>query len=69
MFKTLAFRRLCLVPNKIDFVLFWPKCTLNLLSTNQSHNLKDLLVVTFQFQLHFYAGKLCKYYLHKVTNH
>ena len=40
MFKTLAFRILCLVPNKIDFVLSWPKCTLNLLSTNQSHKLE-----------------------------
>ena len=32
-------------------------------------NLKNLLVVTFQFQLHFYAGKLCKSHLHKVMNH
>ena len=26
MFKALAFRSLCLVQNKIDFVLSWPKC-------------------------------------------
>ena len=65
MFKALAFPSLCLVPNRIDFVLSWPKCTLNQLSTN----LKNPLVVAFQFQLHFYAGKLCNYCLHKVTNH
>ena len=35
IFKVLAFRSLCLVPNKIDFVFSGPKCTLNLLSTNQ----------------------------------
>ena len=62
MFKALAFRRLCLVPNKIDFVLSWLKCTFNLLSTKQSHK------VAFQFQLQFYVGKLCKYNLHNVTN-
>ena len=38
MFKVLAFRSLCLVPNKIDFVLSWPKCTLNLLSTSELKN-------------------------------
>ena len=37
MFKALAFGILDLVPNKIDFVLSWLKCILNLLSTNQSH--------------------------------
>ena len=48
MFKAFkAFRSLCLVPNKIDFVLPWPKCTLNLLSTNQSHKLEKSLVVAF----------------------
>ena len=30
--------------------------------------MKNLLVVAFQFLFHFYTGKLCKYYLHKVTN-
>ena len=69
MFKALAFRSLCLAPNKIDFVLSWPKCTLNLLSTNQSHKLENLLVVAFQFQLQLHGGKLCKYHLHKITNH
>ena len=29
MLKALAFRSLYLVPNKIDFVFSWPKCTLN----------------------------------------
>ena len=53
MFTALAFRGLCLVLNKIHFVLSWPKCTLNLLSTNQSHKLEKsfssclLILVTF----------------------
>ena len=48
MFKALAFRSLCLVPNKADFVLSWPKCILNLLSTNQSHKLGRFSIsVTF----------------------
>ena len=55
MFKALAFRNLCLVPNKIDFVFSWPKCTLNL--------------SLFNFSYIFYAGKPYKYCLHKVTNH
>ena len=32
-------------------------------------NLKNLLVVAFQFQLNFYAENQCKYHLHKATNH
>ena len=28
MFKVLLFRSLCLVPNKIEIVFSWPKCTL-----------------------------------------
>ena len=36
MFKALAFLSLSLVPNKINFVLSWPKCLLNLSSTKQS---------------------------------
>ena len=83
MFKALACQSLYSVLNKIDFVLSWPKCSLNLLSTNQSHkhkkslsscfsiyyqqishtNMKNLLVVAFQFQLHFmlenYASIIC----------
>ena len=47
MFKALAFRSLCLVPNKIDFVLSWPKGTLNLLSTNQPHKLEKSLSSCF----------------------
>ena len=68
-FKALAFRSLCLVPNKI--ILFFLGWNVHLIYYQQtSHtNLRDLLVVAFQFQLHFYAGKLCKYYLHKVTSH
>ena len=43
MFKALAFRSLCLVPNKIDFVLSWLKCTLKIFPTilpedNQSNS-------------------------------
>ena len=47
MFKALAFRSLCLVPNKTDFALSWPKCTLNLISTNQSHKLEISLSSCF----------------------
>ena len=65
MFKALAFQTLCLVPNKIDFVLSWPKCTLNLLSKNQSHKLEESLSSCFSISVTF----LCKYHLHKVTNH
>ena len=43
MFKALAFGILDLVPNKIDFVLSWSKCILNLLSTNQSRRLVRVL--------------------------
>ena len=69
MLKALAFRSLCLVPNKIDFVFSWPKYTLKYYQQTSHTNVKNLLVVAFQFQLPFYTGKLCKYHLHKVTNH
>ena len=69
MFKALAFQSLCLAPNKIDFVLSWPKYTLNLLSTNQSHKLERSFSSCFSIPVTFHAGKLCKYHLHKVTNH
>ena len=68
MFKSLAFQSWRSVPNKINFILSWSKCTLNLLSTNQSHKLEKSFIAAFQFQLYFPATKLCKHYLHKVTN-
>ena len=53
MFKVLAFRSLCLVPNKMDFVFSRPKCTLNLLSTNQSHKLGKSLSGCFSTSVTF----------------
>ena len=51
IFKDLAFRSLCLVPNNIDFVLSCPKCILNLLSTNQSHTLEKSLISCFSISI------------------
>ena len=53
MFKASAFQSLSLVPNKIDFVLSWPKCALNLLSTNQSHKLEKSLSICFSISVTF----------------
>ena len=53
MCKALAFRCLCLVPNKIDFVLSWPKCTLNLLPTNQSQKVEKSLSGCFSISVSF----------------
>ena len=47
IFKDLEFQFLCLVPNNIDFVFSFPKCILNLLSTNESHALEKSLVSCF----------------------
>ena len=60
IFKDLAFRSSCLVPNTIDFVLFCVKCILILLSKNQSQKLQN----SFQFQLRFYVGIIYKYHQH-----
>ena len=57
MFKALAFRSLCLVLNKIDFVLSWPKCTLNLLSTIQSHKLEKSFSSCFSISVTFSCWK------------
>ena len=57
MFKALVFQRLCLVPNKIDFVLSWPKCTLNLSSTNQSYKLEKSLSSCFSISVTFLCWK------------
>ena len=57
MFNALAFPTLCLVQNKIDFVLSWPKCTLNLLSTNQSHKLEKSLSSCFSISVTFLCWK------------
>ena len=51
IFKDLAFRSLCLVPNNIDFVLSYPKGILNLLSTNQSHTLEKSLISWFSISI------------------
>ena len=44
IFQDLKFRRFCLAPNNIDFVLSCPKYILNLLSTiyNHGHNILRL---------------------------
>ena len=57
MFKALAFRSFYVVPNKIDFVFSWPKCTLNLLSTNQSHKLEKSLSSCFSISVTFLCLK------------
>ena len=57
MFKALACRSLCLVPNKIDFVSSWLKCTLNLLSTNQLHKLEKSLSSCFSISVTFLCWK------------
>ena len=57
MFKALTFQSLYLVPNKIEFVLFWPKCTLNLLSTNQSHKLEKSFSSCFSISVTFSCWK------------
>ena len=43
MFSCFDFLILCLLPNKIDFVLSSPKWILNLLSTNQSQSILKFL--------------------------
>ena len=68
MFKALACQSLYSVLNKIDFVLSWPKCSLNLLSTNQSHKHEKSLSSCFSISVTFYVGKLCKYHLHKIID-
>ena len=67
--RPLAFRSLCLVSTK--FILFCLGRNVYLIYHQQtSHtNLKSLLVIAFQFQLHFYARKPCKYHQHSETNH
>ena len=67
--KASAFGSLCLVPNKIDLVFYGRNAHLIYYQQTSHIDLKNRLVVAFQFQLHFSAGKLCKYHLHKVTNH
>ena len=57
MFKALAFQSLCLVPDEIDFVLSWSKCTLNLLSRNQSHKLEKFLSSCFSISVTFLFWK------------
>ena len=49
--------RLCLVPNKIVFVLSWPKCIINLLWTNQSHKLEKSLSTCFSISVTFLCLK------------
>ena len=39
------------------------------MSTNQSHMLKNLWLVAFQFQFCFYVGKVDQYYQHKGMSH
>ena len=68
IFKDLACRSLCLVPNNIDFVLSCPKCILNLLSRNQSHTLEKSLISCFSTFFGFDVGKLSNYHQHKVTS-
>ena len=53
MVKALAFRSLCLVPNKIDFVLSWSIFIFNLLSTNQSHKFEKSLSGYFSISVTF----------------
>ena len=57
MFKALAFRSLCLVPKKIDFLLSWTKSTLNLLSTNQSLKLEKSFSSCFSISVTFPCWK------------
>ena len=68
MFKVLAFQKLCLVPNKIDFALSWPKCWLNLLSTNQSCKLEKSLNSCFSVSVTILCWKTMKSII-KVMNH
>ena len=56
MFKVLEFRSLCLVPKLILF-FSWPKYTLNLLSTNQSHKLYKSLSGCFSILVTFLYWK------------
>ena len=57
MFQALAFRSLSLVPNKIDFVFSWPKCTLNLLLADKSHKLEKSLSSSFSISVAFLSWK------------
>ena len=63
MFKAWAFRSLCLVPNKADFVLSWQN-VYSIYYQQTSH----INLVAFQFLLHFCVRKLCIYHMDKVTN-
>ena len=59
----------CLVPNKVDFVVLMKMYT-QVVQTkiNYQQITHTNAVVTFQFQLCYYIGKLSKYHQHKVTN-
>ena len=57
MFKSLAFRSLFLVPNKINFVLSWLKFVLNLLLINQSQKLKKPVSSYFSALVTFLCWK------------
>ena len=56
-FKAVAFRSLCLLPNKIDFVFSWPKCVLNLLSAFGSHKREKSLSRWFSISVTFLCWK------------
>ena len=57
IFMDLAFQSLCLVPNNIDFVLYCPKCILNLLSRSQSHTLEKSLISCFSISISLLCWK------------
>ena len=57
IFKGLALRSLCLVPNNIDFVLSCPKSILNLLSTNQLHKLEKSPISCFSVSISLLSWK------------
>ena len=68
MFKALSFWILRLVLNKLIFFVLAKNVHLIYHQQTNHTNIKILLVVAFQFQLHFCPGKLSKNHLHKVTN-
>ena len=69
MFSGFDLLILCLLPNKIDFVLSSPKWILNLLSTNQSQSILKFLLSDDTISVILYVEILSKCHQHIAIVH
>ena len=60
---------LCFGEKRMNFVLPSPKCTLSLLTTNQSAKVEKSLLNVFVLLLYSYVGKPDKYHRHIIKVH